>query len=96
MRVIVQASWRQSSPIPPSCEALGAAWVFSGIFFHERGWWVGGWVGWGGEARTDEGREAQLKKKKKKKLPPRFLVRSRGRCIFGSTNFECRFFCSYW
>lgn len=49
MRVIVQASWRQSSPIPPSCEALGAVWVFSGIFFHERGWWVGWWVGgWAG------------------------------------------------
>lgn len=26
--------------------------------------------------------------KKKKKLPPSFLVRSRGRCIFGSKNFE--------
>lgn len=71
MRVIVQASRRQSSPIPPPRPALGALWGFSGIFFHERAWWVGGWVGGGVErhALMKGGKHSKKKKKRKKEAP---------------------------
>lgn len=82
MRDIVQASPRQSPPLPSFMLSPLAVWVFGGIFFHERGG--------GGEA--DEARGGSKKRKKKKLPPPSFLVRSRGRCIFGSTNFERPFF----